>query len=304
MTEAAAPAPRATLVSILVLLLLEAALVISWSAGFVGTRFAVEHAPIFLVLFWRNLTSGLILLPFALATGPKLRLRDIGSHLLFGALGMGAYLASFALAIAEGVPTGLVALISDMLPLAVAVLSWPILGQALNRGQWLGSAIGVLGVLVASGASLKLASVPLWAYGLPVLGTLCFALATLLQKRSNAPKTTIVQSLSIQCLSAAAIFAVFAWQEGGLSPILDASFIGGILWLVFVATFASWSLYYVALRKSSAARVTAVLYLSPPVTMIWAWAMFGEPMSWLMLAGLAVSLAGIMIMAKASGPRL
>jgi drug/metabolite transporter (DMT)-like permease len=106
------------------------------------------------------------------------------------------------------------------------------------------------------------------------------------------------QSLCIQCLSAAAIFAVFAWHEGGVAPVMDAGFVGGILWLVFVATFGAWSLYYLALRKSSPARVTAILYLSPPVTMIWAWIMFGEPLSWAMAAGLVVSLVGVVMVAR------
>lgn len=62
--------------AVVILILLEAALVISWSAGFVGIRFAIDHAPLFLILFWRSLVSGLILLPFALTVGPKIRLQD------------------------------------------------------------------------------------------------------------------------------------------------------------------------------------------------------------------------------------
>ncbi|AFL49719.1 drug/metabolite transporter (DMT)-like permease [Sinorhizobium fredii] len=279
-------------------ILLEAALVITWSAGFVGIRFAIDHAPIFLILFWRSLVSGLVLLPFALTVGPPIRWKDALSQVLFGALAMSGYLAGFALAISFGVPTGLVALITDMLPLAVAFLSWPILGQALTARQWLGSLIGLAGVLIASGWSLDMGNVPLWAYGLPVLGTLSLALATLLQKRSPTNTMPVYQSLCIQCLSAAAIFALFAWHEGRVSPVLDVGFIGGILWLVFVATFGGWSLYYLALRKSSPTRVTTILYLSPPVTMIWAWVMFGEPLSWAMAGGLGVSLIGIIIVAR------
>lgn len=284
--------------AIALLIVLEAALVISWSAGFVGVRFAIDHAPIFLVLLWRSLVSGLILLPFAIAIGPALRWKDIVPQMLFGALAMSGYLAGFALAISYGVPTGLVALITDLLPLAVAILSWPVLGQALTGRQWFGSIIGLTGVLIASGWSLNVADVPLWAYGLPVLGTLSLAMATLLQKRSPTNSMPVHQSLCIQCLSASAIFAIFAWHEGGVLPVLDRGFIGGILWLVFVATFGAWSLYYLALRKSSPARVTAILYLSPPVTLIWAWVMFGEPLSWAMAAGLIVSLVGIVIVAR------
>ncbi|HVK90848.1 MAG TPA: DMT family transporter [Mycoplana sp.] len=294
---AASHRPNNRILAIAILVILEAALVVTWSAGFVGIRFAVDHAPIFLILLWRSLVSGLVLLPFALAWGPRLRWKDVLPQMLFGALAMAGYLAGFALAISHGVPTGLVALITDMLPLAVAFLSWPVLGQALTMRQWLGSFIGLAGVLIASGWSLGMGDVPLWAYGLPVLGTLSLAMATLLQKRSPS-SMPVHQSLCIQCLSAAAIFALFAWHEGGVLPVLDRGFIGGILWLVFVATFGAWSLYYIALRKSSPARVTAILYLSPPVTMIWAWIMFGEPMSWAMAAGLVVSLAGILIVAR------
>ncbi|MBS3648397.1 DMT family transporter [Pseudaminobacter sp. 19-2017] len=290
------------LVGLVVLVLLEAALVVCWSAGFIGIRFASDHAPIFLILLWRSLVSGLVLLPFALIVGPRLQWKHVLPQILFGALAMSAYLGAFALAISYGVPTGLVALITDMLPLMVAVLSWPVLGQALTGRQWIGSFIGLAGVLIASGWSLKMGDVPLWAYGLPVLGTLSLAMATLLQKRSPTNFMPVHQSLCIQCLSAAAIFSVFAWHEGGLAPILEPGFIGGILWLVFVATLGAWSLYYLALRKSSPARVTAVLYLSPPVVMIWAWLMFDEPLSWAMACGLIVSLIGIIIVARSQKP--
>ena len=298
-TDIAVPYRSGRAWALIVVILLEAALVVCWSAGFIGVRFASDHAPIFLILLWRSLVSGLVLLPFALTMGPKLRGKDIAFQMLLGALAMAGYLSGFALAISFGVPTGLVALITDMLPLAVAFLSWPILGQMLTGRQWVGSFIGLAGVVIASGWSLDVGDVPFWAYGLPVLGTLSLALATLLQKRSTVNAMPVYQSLCIQCLSAAAIFAGLAWHEGGVLPVLDASFIGGILWLVFVATFGAWSLYYLALRKSSPARVTAILYLSPPVTMIWAWVMFDEPLSWAMAAGLLVSLAGILIVARA-----
>ncbi|WP_427145391.1 DMT family transporter [Rhizobium pisi] len=283
-----------------ILVLLEVGLVVCWSAGFIGIRFASDHAPIFLVLLWRSLVSGLVLLPFAVVFGPKLRRQDILPQVLFGVLAMSVYLGSFALAISIGVPTGLVALITDMLPLMVAVLSAPILGQALTGRQWIGSFIGFVGVVIASGCSLKASNAPFWAYTLPIFGTLSFAVATLLQKRSSTNMMPVHQSLCIQCLSAAVIFSILAWHEGGVLPILAPGFVGGILWLVFVATLGAWGLYYLALRKSSPARVTAVLYLSPPLVMIWAWIMFGEPLSWPMAFGFTVSLLGIVTVAKSS----
>lgn len=286
------PATRFT--GTLTLIVLELALIVCWSAGFIGIRFASDYAPVFLILFWRCIVSGLLLLPFALTIGPRIRLADALAQVVFGAMAMGCYLGAFSLAISIGVPTGLVALITDMLPLIVAILSWPVLGHALNARQWLGSGIGFVGVFIASGWSISLGDVPFWAYGLPILGTAALAMATLWQKRTATGAMLVHQSLSIQCLSGAAVFAALSWRDG-LMPVVEWPFIGGILWLVFVATFASWGLFYLALRKFSAARVTAVLYLSPPVTMIWAFIMFGEPLSWAMVLGLIVSLIGIVI---------
>ena len=283
-------------------ILLEAALVLSWSGGFVGIRFAIGYAPIFSILLWRSLVSGLLLLPFALALGPRWKRKEVLAQMAFGALAMTGYLGSFALAIAQGVATGLVALITDMLPLVVAILSWPVLGQALSARQWLGSLLGLVGVLVASGSTGPSGAAPLWAYLLPVLGTAALAWATLLQKGSSAKSMPVYQQLCIQCLSAAAIFAVCAWHEGSVMPALTPGFMGGILWLVLVATFGAWGLYYLALRHTSAARVTAILYLSPPVTMVWAWVMFNEPLSWAMAAGLLISLLGIVIFARSAQP--
>jgi drug/metabolite transporter (DMT)-like permease len=282
--------------------LLEAALVISWSGGFVGIRFATDYAPIFSILLWRSLVSGMLLLPFALTMGPRLRTGAVLAQIVNGTLAMSVYLGSYAYAISIGVPTGLVALITDMLPLVVAILSWPVLGVALNGQQWVGTGMGLVGVVVASGIASVAGNAPLWAYALPVLGTGALALATLLPKSEATKNMPIHQQLCIQCLSAAATFAVCAWHEGSVMPVLKAEFIGGILWLVVVATFGGWGLYYLALRHTSAARVTAVLYLSPPLTMVWACLMFDEPLSWQMAIGLLISLAGIVVFARAKRP--
>lgn len=283
--------PRAT--HRLLFPLLAAVLVISWSSGFVGIRLATAHAPVFLVLLWRNLVAGLLLLPFALLIGPPISRTALLQQMVFGAVGMFFYLASFALAIGHRVPIGLVALISDLVPLAIAVLSQPLLGEPLSTRQWAGTAIGVLGVLVVSANSLSLGQAPAFAYILPVLGMLLFAAMTVMQKRLKAIEMPVHQSLAIQCLTAAAMFAVWRWHNGGLMPPADMGFHIGIAWLVLLSTFTCYSVYYILLRRYPPSKVSAAVYLSPPVTMLWAWLMFGEPLSLFMVVGFAVTLAGI-----------
>lgn len=271
-----------------------AMLVIGWSSGFVGIRFANEEASVFLLLFWRTLLSGVILLPFALVFGPRLRPRAVLSQMGFGVMAVFLYLGGFAVAIEQRVPTGLVALISDLLPLAIAALSQPVLGERLSGQQWLGTAIAVTGVLVVSLDSLAFGSAPLWAYGLTVAAMLVFALASVLHKGRKELRMPVHQSLCIHTLTGAVLFGACSVAAGdGLAPPMTRDFAIGMAWLVLIATFASYSIYYTALRLFPVARVSAVIYLSPPVTMLWAWALFAEPLTPAMFAGLAVTLVGV-----------
>lgn len=271
-----------------------ALMIVAWSGGFVGIRFATAAegggAAVETMLFWRSFASGMLLLPFALR-GP-LPARAILQQGILSFLGMFLYLGGFSWAIALRVPTGLVALMADLVPIAIAGLSWPLLGQRMSPRQLIGTAIGIGGVLLTSADAVSLGSAPLFAYALPILGMVTFGLATVLQKGRNSG-LSILQRLCLQCLWAAAFFAPFAGFGGGILPPLTLPAIGGILWLVFIATFAAWGIYYLCLRLYPANRVAATIYLSPPLTMIWAHFVFAEPLTLQMLAGLVITLGGV-----------
>jgi len=277
---------------------LAAVLVVSWSSGFVGIRYATDGATVAQVLFWRSLVSGLGLLPFALAFGPRISLRAVRQQGFFAFLGMFLYLGGFALGIGQRVPTGLVALMADLVPLAIAALSAPMLGQPLSLRQWLGTAVGLVGVLVVSGDAFALGNAPAWAYALPIAGMIAFAFSIILQERKRAEPLEIWQRLCLQCLAAAVMFAPFAALSGGIAPPMTGEFAFGIGWLVLLATYGAWATYYLCLRLYPAALVSSAIYLSPPVTMIWAWALFAEPLSWIMGVGLVVTLAGVALVAS------
>lgn len=274
-------------------LLMATLLVIGWSSGFVGIRYANEEAGIALLLFWRTLLSGIILLPFALAFGPRMRLRAVMSQIWFGVIAVFIYLGGFALAIGQRVPTGLVALISDLVPLAIVAMAQPLLGERLTGRQWLGTAIAVAGVLIVSFDSLSFGTAPVWAYGLTIGSMLAFALASVLRRGRESLNTPVHQSLCIHTLTSAVLFGICALAQGGLAPPLTREFAIGMAWLVLIATFACYSVYYTILRMFPVAKVSAAIYLSPPVTMIWAWMLFSEPLTIPMFVGLAVTLVGV-----------
>lgn len=273
--------------------LMASLLILAWSSGFVGIRYANEESSVVTILFWRTLLSGLILLPFALAIGPRMTPRAVLDQMWFGVMSVFLYLGGFALAIEQRVPTGLVALTSDLLPLAIAVLSQPVLGERLAARQWLGTAIAVAGVLVVSFDSLSFGTAPVWAYGLTIGSMLVFALASVLHKRRRTGHMPVHQSLCIHTLTGAALFGACALLTGSIAPPMTRTFAIGMAWLVLIATFAAYSVYYTALRLFPAAKVSSAIYLSPPVTMLWSWALFSEPLTITMFAGLGVMLVGV-----------
>lgn len=223
--------------------MMAALLVIAWSSGFVGIRYANEEAGVALLLFWRTLLSGIILLPFALAFGPKMCLRAVMSQIGFGIMAVFIYLGGFAIAIEQRVPTGLVALISDLVPLAIAAMAQPLLSERLTGGQWLGTAIAVTGVLIVSFNSLSFGTAPLWAYGLTIGSMIVFALASVLRRGRESLNMPVHQSLCIHTLTGAVLFGIVAFVHDGIAPPLTREVAIGIAWLVLIATFACYSVY-------------------------------------------------------------
>jgi drug/metabolite transporter (DMT)-like permease len=273
--------------------LLATLLIIGWSSGFVGIRYANQEASVMLLLFWRTLLSGLILLPFALFIGPKISMRALRDQALFGIMAVFLYLGGFALAIEQKVPTGLVALIADLLPLAMAALSQPVLGEQLTARQWLGTTIAVSGVLIVSFDSLSFGTAPVWAYGLTVGSMLMFAVASVLHRKRKTQQMPVHQSLCIHTLTGSVLFGLCALTQGSLAPPMTRAFAIGMIWLILIATFLAYAVYYTSLRLYPVAKVSAAIYLSPPVTVLWAWMLFSEPLTVTMFAGLAVTLVGV-----------
>jgi len=275
-------------------------LVLTWSSGFIGARFSIDYAPALLVVFWRCVIVSLVLFPFV---ARQLRQTAFGTLLKnagIGLLAMAGYLAGVTQGIALGVPAGLAALFADLLPLGMALLAAVVLGERLVRQVWAGLVIGLAGVVWVTHGALAWGNAPLWAYGLPLAGMLSLAVATLWQKNAGTSRSMgLLPNLWLQCFVSSFAFAAIEGMRGSLVPIPSTGFALSVLWTVGLSTIGGYGLYWICLRRATATRVASVLYLSPPVTMLWAWAMFDEPLSWQMAGGMGISGIGIWLVVRA-----
>lgn len=273
-------------------LALQVGLVIAWSSGFIGAKLAADTPSVFLVLFWRFVVVAAVLAPFVIAAVVRHRIGwpEIRLQALIGSLAMFLYLATGVKAIDLGVSAGLTALIGALQPLATAALAGPVLGEGVRPRQWVGLVIGFAGVTVAVEGALGAA--PWWAYGLPLLATAALVAATLVAKAASH-RSPLIPVLGIQSAVSALLFAPLAVMEGYVLPLPDTGFVAAVVWFILFSTLGGYGLYWLCLQRMSATRVGSLIYLTPPVVMIWAWAMFGEPLTMAAVAGFALCLLGV-----------
>ncbi len=194
----------------------------------------------------------LILLPFVAR-----QLRSIPAAMLLknagiGLLAMTGYVAGVTQGIALGVPAGLAALFADLLPMGMALLAAVVLGQRLAWQIWAGLLVGLIGVVLVTYSALAVGDAPLWAYGLPLLGMLSLAIATLWQKQSGtAEPMALLPNLWLQCAVSSVAFAIIQGTQGSLAPVASTGFALSVLWTVGLATLGGYGLYWVCLRRAT-----------------------------------------------------
>lgn len=271
-----------------------------------GSLASLADASVFLVLFWRFVLAALLLAPFVWLAWRSIAVAErsvwhaeLVRQAGIGVLAMGAYIALVVWAIDLGVPAGTTALITALQPMLTAALAGPLLGERLDRWGWVGLLIGFVGVAFAVQGSLG--SAPWWAYGLPFGSVLCVVVASVAAKGApDGRELSLPVVLGVQSAATAVALLVPAASVGSLVPPLDPLFWSAVVWFIALSTIGAYGFYWLCLRRTSATRVASLMYLTPPVTAVWAWAMFGEAITVGIVAGFAICLLGVWLSGRSA----
>jgi drug/metabolite transporter (DMT)-like permease len=122
------------------------------------------------------------------------------------------------------------------------------------------------------------------------LGTL----GTIYQKRFGG---AIVwrPALLIQYAAAAVLFVAGAFAFETRVVHWTPNFVFALSYLVVVLSLGAVWLYYFMIRHAAATRVVSLFCLTPPVTALMAFALFGETLAPLALVGMAVCVIGVFL---------
>lgn len=111
----------------------------------------------------------------------------------------------------------------------------------------------------------------------------------------DAGASALICALQPLQVVATGFFAVLAGDAGTLAVRPSGTLVVAIAWLVLLSGLGGYATFTWCLRRLGATTTSTLLYLTAPVTLIWAWAMVGQRPTILQWGGLVVVLGGVVL---------
>lgn len=275
--------------------------VLLWSTGFIGAKYALPYIEPFNLLFIRMLLTlvvfaGLCVIFKSRWPGPV----QAGHQMVTGFLVHGCYLGGVFAAIKLDMPAGMTAIFVGLQPLLTALLSWQWFGQRLQRVQWVGMLLGLLGVSVVilsgqqAGANLN---VGVDAFVAVIVALFAIAIGTLYQKQYGGNVDLLAGSV-YQYIATAVTMGLLAFLFEERTVNWTPTLYWAMAWLVFGLSVAAILLLMLMIREGESARVASYFYLVPPAAAIEAWILFDEELSALQLGAIGVTVLGVYLVLR------
>jgi drug/metabolite transporter (DMT)-like permease len=280
-----------------------AVFVLLWSTGFVGAKYGLPYAEPFTFLALRLALAGALLAGLAALTRSALPTphRQYGRAAVAGLLLHAGYLGGVFFAIADGLPASVAAVVVSLQPVLTAALAAQLLGERLVSLQWLGLALGVVGVVLVLAPGMASANSAGTFAPVAVVAALAALAAgtagTLYQKR-HGEDIPLLSGTAVQYAAAALMLGVAAVATETMTIRWTGEFVAALAWLVLALSLGAVLLLFGLLRRGSAAGVSSLFFLVPPATALEAYLLFGEELSPVSLVGIALTAVGVALVLR------
>ena len=265
-----------------------------WSGGFAFARIGVEHSPPMTLLalrYWFAIVVLLVVLAILRPPVPH-RASDWGHLMVVGALVQGLYFSFSYLGFWLGVSAGTMAIIVSLQPILVGLLAPQFVAEHVGLARWAGLILGLIGaamvILARSEVEVTSAVGLLCAAG----SLLSMTVGTLYEKRFGLHHHPVTSN-TIQYLVGFALVLPIAVALEPLEVNWTGEFVVALAYLVIGNSLIAVTLLLAMIRHGEAARVSALLFMVPPMAAFIAWALIGEAMPPAAWAGMAVAAAGV-----------
>jgi drug/metabolite transporter (DMT)-like permease len=274
--------------------------ILIWSSGFVVAKYGFEDADSLFFLAIRLLLAAVILFVLTAALRQPLTLSrtDLRASLAIGIALHGFYLAGVWYAIELGAPAGLSSVITSMQPIVVSLLAVHLLNEPLTRRQLAGLIFGLLGVFLVVLPKLSntdgFTSKSLLFLILALAGS---TVATLLQKKIGHSIPLMIGTTYQFAIAGLGLLLISLGRGRTRFEITHTSF-WTMAWAVLVTSIAAVLLLLWLLNRGSAAKVSSLLYLVPPMAVLQAFLLFGETVTPLGVIGIVMTALGVALVIR------
>jgi drug/metabolite transporter (DMT)-like permease len=273
-------------------LLAAAVTVVLWASAFVAIRSAGQDFSPGALALGRLLPASAVLGVISLSQRPGWPPRAAWPGIVAtGALWFGVYMVALNWG-EQHVDAGTAAMVVNVGPILIALLSGWLLREGLRRSLLLGITVSFAGVILVGIATSTGRSPSLLGVMLCLLAAVSYAVAVISQKPALRHASAL-QVTTFGCALGTIACLPFTGQL--LSQLATAPVTAtlSVIYLGVFPTAVAFTTWAYALSRTSAARMGATTYLVPALTVLLGWAILGEVPTWLALAGGALCLAGV-----------
>jgi drug/metabolite transporter (DMT)-like permease len=182
--------------------------------------------------------------------------------------------------------------------ITLALIAAPLLRQRLTPGALLAACISYSGIVVIAtrGSPLSLDFAQPLGVGLALLSTLLWSLYWVINTRLSVdPEVNLFLNFS----GALPLLLGLLWWSGTPLPIVWQGWAGGLYVGLFEMGLA-FVLWMGAMKATtSTLRISSLIFLSPPLSLILIWMIAGEPVKAYTLIGLILILFGLWLQRRA-----
>ena len=270
-----------------------------WGFNFVAAKAGVTQLPPLFLLAIRFALAALILVP--LVRFPRQHLWPIyGVSVTMAMLHFG--LLFFAL---KELDAGAAAITVQLTVPFSAILAWIFFEDRLGWRGLFGMLMAFTGVVLIAGEAR---GGDAWISLFVVIGSaLAFAVASIQIKRMAGVDPMSLNAWLTLFAAPQMLLASFLLEDGQLAALAAADWqaYGSILYVAIIASIVGHGLWYHLLGRYQVNQITPFTFLVPAIGVLSGAAVFGEPLTWRIIAGCLVTTVGvaIIVMRRARKPK-
>ena len=268
-----------------------------WSGGYVVAKVGLAYSPPLTLLVLRYACVVALMALLFIFLRPKLpkTAKDWGHVAIVGLLMQSVYFGMCYIAFMNGVAAGTVALMMSLQPILVAIIAPGWSGEHTSIRQWGGLILALAGTAIVIIARSDVGPAPILGLVSAVIALAGITFATLWEKRFGVTHHPVTTNLIGYTAGLLGILPFMLWLE---TPQIDWtwSFAAALAYLVIGNSLIAVGLLLAMIRAGQVSKVSALLFLVPPLAALMAWLVLDEimpPIAWLglIMAGAGVFLA-------------